>query len=106
MGEGRRRCGGDRTQADVHPDADRRSVIAAMLWLSAALAVAAIALALWAEVRRESSLFLGAGFICGASGLLLVSRVAGFAALGLGALAILAVRARCTLARTKRRFPR
>jgi len=68
------------------------TAVAILLWLGAYLAVSAIALALWAERRGESSLYLGAGVICGASALTFVSQTAGFVALGFGGLAVLALR--------------
>ena len=56
----------------------------AIVWLLAAavlLAVAAMGLAVAAEWRRESTLWLACGYVCGALALALLKPVAGFVAL-------------------------
>lgn len=63
-----------------------------VLGLGVLLGVAAVLLAVWAAVRREHSLHLGAGLVCGGLGLAAADNVAGMGALLLGAVLVLAVR--------------
>lgn len=56
------------------------------------LAIAAVLVASWAEFKREESLYLAAGFICGTGAVFLVHRIAGLVFLLLGAIVILGVR--------------
>lgn len=57
-----------------------------------ALAVVALLVATWAEFKREDSLCLAAGSICGAGAVYLASHTAGLGCLILGAAVILGVR--------------
>ncbi len=56
------------------------------------LAVVALLVAAWAEFKREDSLYLAAGSICGAGAVYLASHTAGLGCLILGAAVILGVR--------------
>lgn len=56
------------------------------------LAVVALLIATWAEFKREDSLYLAAGSICGAGAVYLASHTAGLGCLILGAAVILEVR--------------
>jgi hypothetical protein len=60
--------------------------------LAIVLAVAAMALALVAEYRREPTLYLSAGYLCGALALLIFKPVIGFACMVAGTFAILMIR--------------
>jgi hypothetical protein len=60
--------------------------------LAIVLAVAAMALALVAEYRREPTLYLSAGYVCGALALLLFKPVVGFATMVGGIVAIMVIR--------------
>jgi hypothetical protein len=63
----------------------------AIQWLltnSASFAVYAISFALWAEFKRESTLYAGAGFACGSSALLLHSPAGSMLAMIVGALSL------------------
>src|SRR5438876_3244132 len=66
----------------------------AIQWLlahSVWFAVCSMLFALWAEHKRESSLYLSAGFICGSSSLVLLSPAASMLAMLLGAVFLLAL---------------
>lgn len=63
-----------------------------ILGLGVLLGIAAVLLAVWAAVRREHSLHLGAGLVCGGLGLAAADHVGGMGAMLLGAVLVLAVR--------------
>ena len=66
--------------------------IAILLWFGVYLAASAVALAIWAKYRREPSLYIGSGLICGSMALVLFHPFVGLVSLGLGAIAILNIR--------------
>ena len=70
------------------------SVISTLLYFGVYLATWAILFAILAEYKREDSLYLGAGFICGAVALVQFSYPVGMLAMLVGAIAMLLVRRR------------
>lgn len=58
------------------------------------LAAWAIGIAIWAEFKKESTLYLSAGFIFGYLALLLLNPLIGMAALAVGAVAVVLLRQR------------
>jgi len=67
----------------------------AIQWLlahSVWFAVCSMLFALWAEHKRENTVYLSAGFACGSSGLVLLSPAASMFAMSLGAVSLLALR--------------
>jgi len=69
-------------------------VISTLLYFGAYLATLAILFAVRAEYRREDSLYLGAGFMCGAVALIQFSYAVGMSAMLAGAIALLSIRRR------------
>ena len=70
------------------------TAVLAVLWFGVYLATSAMILAVLAEMRRENSLFLSAGFICGAAALLLFNQGVGFSALVIGSFPVFFIRAK------------
>ena len=70
------------------------TAVLTVLWFGVYLAASAMVLAVLAEIRRENSLFLSAGFICGVAALLLFSQVVGFSALVIGSFPVFFIRAK------------
>ncbi|MBI3348561.1 MAG: hypothetical protein HY020_15310 [Burkholderiales bacterium] len=68
------------------------SVLRAILFYGGYLSVASILLAVWAEYRREENLYLSAGFMCGAGGILLAHTLFGIVAVAAGVTAVLLLR--------------
>ncbi|WP_277596059.1 hypothetical protein [Roseateles puraquae] len=63
-----------------------------LLWLGVLLGLTSLALSLSATARREDSLYLGAGLICGGLALVVAHYFAGMGALVLGSVVLLAIR--------------
>lgn len=68
------------------------TALQALLSLGALLAATSICLALLAEYRRESNLYLSAGFICGSGGLFLMSPIVGLLSMAICAVVLLGLR--------------
>jgi hypothetical protein len=68
------------------------TALQALLSLGVSLAAASICLALFAEYRHESNLYLSAGFICGSGGLFLMSPVIGLLSMAACAVVFLGLR--------------
>ena len=71
-----------------------KSVLALLLWNGVAWAVGACALALVAEAKHERTLYLSAGFVCGAMALHVVDARAGMVAAVIGSIALIVLRRR------------
>lgn len=63
-----------------------------LLCLGVVLGLTSLALSLWATARREDSLHLGAGLVCGGLALVVAHYFFGIGALVLGSAALLAIR--------------
>lgn len=66
-----------------------------LLTLSIVLALIAMVTAVWAEYRREPTLFLSAGYVCGVLAITQIWPLAGFVCAIAGAIAVLVLRHQC-----------
>jgi hypothetical protein len=79
------------TEASIFAVNDENALVF-LTSLAVALAVVGMVLALIAEYRREPTLYLSAGYTCGALALLLFKPLVGFASMVAGIVAIMVLR--------------